>query len=258
MKRLTYVLALSACSILAVTAFAGPEPIRDYKSTSSKEVAQVAPPPCDWRGFYIGVHGGYAWSDNTDVTDITGYNGPNNNSWSYNTDGGVAGGQMGYNFQPLHWLVLGLEVDGGWLGLNGSARQPISPGRDTFAETNDGFYTSWRARVGLAFNRWMLYATGGGFGSNLEHHVADDCNTGPCGPALGSGRNDDFRVGWTVGGGVEWMMTCHWSLRVEYLYYDLGDSSDTVNLKIRNGSTFPFRFNEDNGNIVRAGLNFKF
>jgi outer membrane immunogenic protein len=257
MKCLTYLLALAASSILTVTALAGPEPIRDYKS--SKEVAQVAPPACNWQGFYVGIHGGYAWEDGMDVTDEDDYNvAPPDNTFSYDSDGGVAGGQMGYLWQPARWFVLGLEVDGGWLGISGGARQPGSPGNDTFAETNEGFYTTWRARVGVSFNRWLFYFTGGGMGTNLEHHVADDCNTGPCGPALGSGRNDDFRLGWVFGGGIEWMLNCHWSIRAEYLHYDLSTNEDNVALRIRDGSTFNFKFDDDTGDIVRAGLNFKF
>jgi outer membrane immunogenic protein len=75
-----------------------------------------------------------------------------------------------------------------------------------------------------------------------------------------------IRVGWTAGGGLEWLFAPNWSLKVEYLYYDLGRVSyalfplqqfggfgtvlDTVG-----ASQSSTRFS---GNIVRAGLNYHF
>ena len=42
------------------------------------------------------------------------------------------------------------------------------------------------------------------------------------GPGLANPQNSDTRVGWTAGGGVEWMFLPNWSAKLEYLYYDLG------------------------------------
>jgi outer membrane immunogenic protein len=223
-------------------------------------VAPVPPPPCNWGGFYIGINGGGVFGGDTEVTDVDEYNvdlGDPGHVFSYDTDGFVGGGQIGFNLQPMKWLVLGIEGDAGYFGLDGRRRQPNSPGNDTFAETNDGFYATLRARVGVAFNCLLLYATGGGIGANNERRVEDDCDTGPCGPALGSGSNDDFDIGWTIGGGAEWAFTRHWSVKVEYLYYDL-DRNDSVDFRIRDGTHFKWDFNEDGGHIVRGGLNFRF
>jgi outer membrane immunogenic protein len=262
MKSLTRLLiAFFACNALVLVALAGPEslPRNDYKESKTM-VAPVPPPPCDWTGFYIGINGGGVFGNDTEVTDVDEYNvdiGDPGHTFSYDADGWVGGGQLGYNFQIGKWFVLGVEGDGGYLGVDGRKRQPGSPGDDTFAETNPGFYTTLRARVGVTFNCLMIYATGGGFGSDYERRVEDDCNEGPCGDALGSGSDDDFRFGWTVGGGAEWAFTRHWSVKVEYLHYDLGDD-DHVDFKIRDGTHFRWRFDEDGGDIVRGGVNFRF
>ena len=47
-------------------------------------------------------------------------------------------------------------------------------------------------------------------------------DTGSTDLSLGVGSFSDTRVGWTVGGGLEWMFLPNWSAKVEYLYYDLG------------------------------------
>jgi opacity protein-like surface antigen len=97
-----------------------------------------------------------------------------------------------------------------------------------------------------------------------------------------------MRVGWTGGGGLEWMFCRHWSIKVEYLFYDLGSESydlDPLNqfghkaiaLAAKSASRSATQVNAPggtgpnletvgasrstatfDGNIVRAGLNFHF
>ena len=85
------------------------------------------------------------------------------------------------------------------------------------------------------------------------------------GPGFGSSSYSDTRVGWTVGGGVEWMFIPNWSAKLEYLYYDLGSATtsgayvagaNTAGaLQWAYASTASTRFN---GNVVRAGVNYHF
>jgi outer membrane immunogenic protein len=68
-------------------------------------------------------------------------------------------------------------------------------------------------------------------------------------------------VGWTAGGGLEYMLTHHWTVKVEYLYYDLGDHGTTGPETIGGFPAPPFgvHYNwETTANIVRGGINFKF
>src|SRR5262249_30612816 len=102
---------------------------------------------------------------------------------------------------------------------------------------------------------WLFYATGGYFGSDYERRI-DDRFRCSCGFPLGSAEDEDWRSGWIVGGGVGWMFKHHWTVRLEYLYFDASGGDGTVPI-VQTGP-FRFGFDEDNGMIVRAGLNYKF
>jgi outer membrane immunogenic protein len=256
MKSLTrLVISFFACGTLVLTAFAGPEHI----SSKDKEVMAAPAPSCNWSGFYVGVVAGGAFGSNR-ATDIDGYNSPPGINWDYQVGGFTGGAEAGYNFQ-FGSFVLGPEVDLGYMSL-GTDHRSIEPvpfnanGKDTFAQNDSNFYTTLRARLGWTTHNWLLFITGGGIGLNDQARVSDDCITGNCGGDTLNDRNDyDFLFGWTVGGGVEYMFNCHWSMKVEYLYFNLGD--DTVTETNRFGSTEHFG-NEIDGNVVRLGLNFKF
>jgi outer membrane immunogenic protein len=56
--------------------------------------------------------------------------------------------------------------------------------------------------------------------------------------------------GWTIGGGLEYALTNHWTVRTEYLYADLGKTTFT-----QSGFNVGVKTTE---NIVRAGLSYKF
>jgi outer membrane immunogenic protein len=71
-------------------------------------------------------------------------------------------------------------------------------------------------------------------------------------------------VGWTVGAGAEWMVAQHWSIKGEYLFYDLGSVTLNNAFFVTNGGGTPF-FGATiasragyNGNIVRLGVNYHF
>jgi outer membrane immunogenic protein len=81
------------------------------------------------------------------------------------------------------------------------------------------------------------------------------------------GSFNSTRVGWTAGGGVEWMFSPNWSLKAEYLYYNLGSVTYNLSPLIHTltippfttvASAFPHSSTRFNGNIVRAGLNYHF
>ena len=85
-----------------------------------------------------------------------------------------------------------------------------------------------RARVGFVVtpdNRLMIYATGGvAYGGGSSNFSVFDRR-----PALfWSGSPSSTRVGWTIGGGVEYAFTNNWTIKGEYLYADLGSSNFTT------------------------------
>jgi outer membrane immunogenic protein len=252
MKTLTrFLIVIFASTGLALTSFAGPEPIRDYKD---KVVAPV-PPPCDWQGFYVGANIGGQWGKSA-TTDLDGYNTILNDRSRYEESGFVGGGQAGYNFQ-WKWLVLGVEGDLGFMDLDGKGIQPASARffhSDTIASTSSDFYATFRDRIGVTFNHWLFYATGGGIAVNYDTTVLDT-NTTPPGGATINAHKQEIDWGWTVGGGIEYMINCHWSIKGEYLYYQLDDQN--FHARDNFGGDFAWR-TDGHGDIVRAGLNFHF
>ncbi|HZR79142.1 MAG TPA: outer membrane beta-barrel protein, partial [Chthoniobacterales bacterium] len=116
--------------------------------------------------------------------------------------------------------------------------------------------TTIRGRLGFAFGHWLFYGTGGGIGVNYEKHVIDDCSVFPCGPELIDAHETEFAWGWTGGGGIEYMLGCHWTARVEYLRFEL-DREDFSGTGVNFGITYKFN-GDTEGNIVRAALNYKF
>lgn len=261
MKQLTC-LTISACATLAlaITAFGGPEPLPSGKEM--KQVAPAPPPECNWTGLYIGVNVGGQWGHSED-RDVDGYSTADpGNIWGYDESGVIAGGTIGYNFQ-WNWLVLGIEGDLGYMNLDGSGKstfdQRVFAG-DTHGETSSDFYTTIRGRLGIALGHWLFYATGGGIGVNLESRVIDNCDTGACGDELINAGKTDFNWGWTGGGGIEYMFNCHWTAKAEYLRYQLDDQDFSAQATFLGAPAGRFRFTGigTEGNIVRAGLNYKF
>ena len=223
-----------------------------------KEVTPV-PPPCNWQGFYVGVNAGgqFGHSENTNLDD---YNTEPGKSWGYSESGFSGGGQVGYNWQ-WRWLVFGPEFDGGYMNLDGRGTQSGAPDGDTHGESTSDFFTTLRARIGIALDchgRWLVYATGGAIGVHYTTRVIDDNDVFPAGPDLEDGRQTDFNWGYTVGGGIERMIGCHWSLKAEYLYYSLDDQGFTGHGSGPGGAFTTGWSGETTGHIVRAGLNYRF
>lgn len=255
MKQLIRLVAVVfSCAALTITAFAGSE---TYSGKEIKQTAAPAPPPeCNWTGFYLGIHGGgqFGHSEDRDLdafdTAAPGL------AWGYNESGAVAGGQLGYNWQWL-WLVLGPEFDAGYMNLDGggvSRFDRVNFNSDSRGSTDSDFYTTLRGRAGVALGKWLVYGTGGGIGVNLENRVK--AANAASGTFLDADKTD-FDWGWTAGGGIEYMFNCHWTAKVEYLHFQL-DSQDFSGVNTLTGNRLNFTGVGTEGNIVRAGLNYKF
>lgn len=210
-----------------------------------------APTPLSWTGFYLGAHLGGTWGSSTanGETGVT-----LDDSWSTSPSGVVAGLTLGYNWQ-LGPVVYGIEGDLGNLGLAGSGGYYVPFGYDASTTTDSDFYLTLRARLGVLMNGWMLYATGGYLGSDTTVSVLEACDT-LCSTPTVSASNSSFRNGWTIGGGFETALEDAWTLKVEYLYFDLGSVSLTTPAGSGIGAN---TWNVDtDGSLVRAGLNYRF
>jgi outer membrane immunogenic protein len=197
-------------------------------------------PAFSWTGLYIGANVGYGWS-NADWGDaLSGV------STSNGSNGWLAGGQIGYNFQ-VRQFVFGIETDfsTGW--LDGSSACP-APAFNCSHSYN--WLASLRGRLGVAVNdnRTLLYATGGAAWADVDY-AAKDAVTGA---SFGTGFSNTH-MGWVAGAGIEHMLTQNLTARIEYLYYGF----DSVTAPAGALAGGPTNLNPTT-QTVRFGLNFKF
>jgi outer membrane immunogenic protein len=170
-----------------------------------------APTLSSWTGLYFGVHAGGVWStvDWADVS-LTGERVDNDSA------GFIGGGQVGYNFQSGN-VVFGVEAAVSGTTLDGSHRSVFDPAAIRF-NTDINTIVTATGRIGIVADRALFYVKGGWAGARVG---ISGTNT-----ALPDSFSiDDWRNGWTVGGGVEMKVTRNVSLAVEYSYIDLGNEN---------------------------------
>lgn len=180
------------------------------------EPAVPLPPAFTWTGFYVGAQAGWAQT-RTELTPGAAIAGgaavaslP-----SLNRNGATVGLLLGYNYQ-IGQLVLGAEIDGAAL-ITGKQRHATLTGDFITAHTN--WAGSARLRVGYAFDRFMIYATGG-----LALAAPKSTVTGT-GYSYGAG--DSTRLGWTLGAGAEYAITNNWIAGLEYRYSQFEEETYT-------------------------------
>src|SRR5262245_6855022 len=107
-------------SVLATTVLGGAAQAADLPR---KALPPPAPPLFTWTGFYIGAHVGAGWGTkewhdfaDVDRSEIDLFPGPQG---SYNVNGFLGGGQIGFNWQS-GWWVFGIEADASGANLRGS------------------------------------------------------------------------------------------------------------------------------------------
>ena len=225
----------------ALAAFAGTAAAADLPSRRAPPVYLPPPiPTFTWTGLYVGGQVGYEFgkssaASTTGATILTGGSSPN---------GVIGGAHIGYLYSApsfmggssLGGVVFGVEGDVD--GSNYKTTYALGPLSDTTRQNIQG---SVRGRLGIAVDRALFYATGGAAIGDLGNNY-----TAP-GFALSTSQ---VRVGYTVGGGVEYAFTNNWSMRAEYRYTDFGTVTDTVGAaSIRHRET---------DNRVQAGVSYKF
>jgi outer membrane immunogenic protein len=262
--------------------------------TAAADIAVKAPvykaPPVvalwSWTGFYAGLNVGYS-GGRSRTTENFFDNGTGallstiNNS--FNMNGVIGGGQVGYNWQFDTWVV-GIEADFQGSGQKGSGSvvclgaicSAPCPGPLCYERKSEvigggpvtGNLTerlSWfgtvRGRLGVTVTPWVLaYVTGGlAYGEvKSDLSVAGiNCLT----PVSALFGNATTKAGWTVGAGLEGRIIGNWTAKVEYLYIDLGTVAGTFVTPIvapSGGFLATGISSHVTDNIVRVGVNYKF
>jgi outer membrane immunogenic protein len=223
--------------------------------TYSKAPAVVPVPVYNWTGCYIGAEGGGNWGSARNFSFDPALTGNVTNS--YSLSGGMAGGTVGCNYQSGQF-VFGIEGDDSWTNKSGSTFA-IPPFLTTASvQTRENWIATIRGRIGYAFApAWLVYLTGGGAATNARLTIAD--------AALGVApvSQSNTRWGWTVGAGAEWGFADNWSVKLEYLHADFGNSSyfvPDVVVPIGGGGTFTVLSQNVHltDDMVRVGVNYRF
>jgi len=223
-------------------------------------------PSFNWTGPYAGLHLGYGWG-NTDTSfsplpDPVSFSFLLPTTLSPNPSGIVGGLQGGYNYQT-GCIVVGIEADFSGSGMSGT--KTVSPIVQNDLTTTGGFLTAhqetnWygtlRPRMGYTVTPTLLvYGTVGlAYGDvsySAESNFQDFGVTYPV-------SFSKIEVGWTAGGGLEYALCKHWTVKAEYLYIDLGSESAIVD-QIPASPPFQVAYKwNTTANIFNIGLNYKF
>jgi opacity protein-like surface antigen len=188
-----------------------------------------------WTGFYLGGFAGGAWAGDVTATELTpspglqsSFNGIGTQS-SHNLGSRAIGGlTFGYNYQAGP-LVAGLEAEGGYLRLTGSAPFFADPNTvsNTVSSTKIGdWYTALTGRVGFAFGPTLIYGKGGLAIVDVTEAVIStaalpQCDTPPAAPpgcrSVAAAGGNRLGVTWVAGAGIEYALSNKWSVKGEYL-----------------------------------------
>lgn len=230
-----------------------------------------SPPPggdcgCDYGG------GGYGGGGNGGGSA---YTGSGSGAQKFRQSGVIGGVQIGYNYALGGFgggfggggyggrgglfggitPVLGVEADfdGSGIGSGGSlgdfaAGFPYGYGNNVTVGSDIKYFGTVRGRLGVAFDRLLVYGTGGFAYADTDAYVNA--------PAYGiyASRNN-FHTGIAYGGGFEFALTNNLLLRAEYLHLDLNRKAI---LNGDNGVATYDVYEKPSIDLVRAGLSYKF
>lgn len=220
-----------------------------------------------WGGYYIGLNAGQGSADtDTDrvITNNSYFGGANliavedESAMSLDEETFTGGAQIGMNW-PAGAFVFGFEVDASGYGNDTSGTStleyPGNPGT-SFTVTNS-LEQTWlataRLRLGVGNDWFLAYATGGYAGGDITFTQTFSDTFTPFPTQIV--ENSEFRSGYSVGGGIEVMIESGASIKVEYLYLDLGDIQ--ANGPIASGTTTSNGTAEVTDQMIRVGINFQ-
>ena len=213
--------------------------------------------PFNWTGCYLGAVGGYQTGRSEQIAQ-SGKESGKTITGGFDLSGGMAGGTVGCNYQFSNNIVLGIENDYSWTDKSGSAYDLKPFNTKALSSTNEKWVDTLRGRLGYAFDRVMVYGTGG------VAFAGTDVNVNI--PGFGAVTDSHTRTGWVAGVGAEWAAYVGpmgaITLKAEYLHADFG-TSRYVNTPVTfgercNTQTVVTRDVKLSDDMFRVGANWKF
>ena len=244
--------------------------------------APVTTAVANWSGFYVGadlggvMQGGDGQSNFFQATPNDPARANLRQNQPANGTSFLAGLHAGFNWQFSSRFVAGIEADGSWMRPRYAfCRQTSIDSVPCFDNTfGYGYVNSEtrslatvRGRLGYAFDRWMVYGTGGAAFTTVDTILATDCRLGGCANSSATNftvaRFSNSRTGWVAGAGVEWILAHNWLVRGEYLHADFGTVTNSLLLNPATqctpaGACGPSWSRQVKQDIVRVGLSYKF
>jgi outer membrane immunogenic protein len=155
----------------------------------------------------------------------------------------VLGGTVGFNQHFGTHSPWGLEGDLDWANIKGSALCP-APVATYTCDTEIRMFGTGRLHVGVTHDRFLAYGTIGlAFGTVRARTI------NPAGPVVVSSSGSG--VGWSGGGGIEVGIHGTSSIKAEWIWYDLGSTSHTVDTGLAAKV-------HETGSPIRIGFNHRF
>ena len=253
---ITRSLALASVALCAVASAA----VASDLPTMKGPPPAPTPAPYSWTGFDIGLQAGYGWGvENDDLSTTDFIEVPIDH---FSANGAFGGAHVGYD-QQIGSLVLGVRGEFDATGLNGSTfgtstTNVISACEGcSVTDASLAFRNTWQAfllgRAGFAFDRLLVYATGGlAIGDDRENVTATQTFEGGIGASPSetwTGSQTKTLVGGAIGLGAEYALDDHWRIGAEWRYVDFpkGDYSATSAF---NTVTYKAGFSENLASLV--------
>jgi outer membrane immunogenic protein len=222
---------------------------------------RAAPPPAPvviaptWTGFYIGGNVGAGWAKNdTSVSGaippaVLGAAVPFSLPLASQTMSGFIGGlQGGYNYQ-IGTFVIGVEADGDWGDVNGTAPCLVVVSCTSKIKS----MADVGGRAGVVVDKALVYLKGG------AAWAWTDFNTSVSLAGLNASQNlSTTRSGAFIGTGIEYAFMPNWTAKVEYDYYDFGSKTVSTSVAAA-GVVLPLSATSKlTEQTVKFGVNYKF
>jgi outer membrane immunogenic protein len=212
-----FALSVGLLALAAVPAAAADIPMK------APIMAPVAAPIYNWSGCYIGGNAGGKWASTRDDVNIGAVTGSPAVTSSFDratASSFIGGGQIGCNMQSGNW-VFGLEGDADWHRWSTTRVQPVTLPPlvvgDVFDVSSD-WQASARGRIGYAFDRTLLYLTGGAAFTNVQVGTFFPVFVGSVVFPASAATDTKTLFGATLGAGIEYALSNNWSVGVEGRY----------------------------------------
>jgi opacity protein-like surface antigen len=240
---------LIAATALIATAAQAADPYSTANSISPIPTAA----PVNFTGFYVGANVGGGWAQlYSSLTLADGFGDAITLNHTNAASGVIGGGQAGYNWQTGS-ILLGVEADFGFWGIS-QTRDIVSA--SFFGESlalgtkiDNGFAADVTGRVGYVSGPALFYVKGGWayFDGSAGIHATTTLADLSANNVSKSGID-----GWTLGGGIEYLLSPTWSIKGEYQHFDFGSFTLYPVASIRELAVS----NNFTADVVKVGLNY--